>query len=136
MLMILLSILRVIRHLICGHNLNWLLNFYLIFQTLWIRIGSDLLIFDIDVKMDGPVFEEKSSFKMLGVTLSSKLDWGTYIISIAKTACKKIGALIHFMKFLSPEIALYLFFKLGFTQCKAKQPLQSVELQEKEAQKD
>ena len=134
--MILLSILRVIRHLICGHNLNWLLNFYLIFQTLWIRIGSDLLIFDIDVKMDGPVFEEKSSFKMLGVTLSSKLDWGTYIISIAKTASKKIGALIHSMKFLSPEVALYLFLKLRFTQCKAKQPLQITELQEKEAQKD
>ena len=134
--MILLSILRVIRHLICGHNLNWLLNFYLIFQTLWIRIGSDLLIFDIDVKMDGPVFEEKSSFKMLGVTLSSKLDWGTYIISIAKTASKKIGALIHSMKFLSPEVALYLLFKLRFTQCKAKQPLQITELQEKEAQKD
>ena len=107
--MILLSILCVIRHLICGHNLNWLLNFYLIFQTLWIRIGSDLLIFDIDVKMDGPVFEEKSSFKMLGVTLSSKLDWGTYIISIAKTASKKIGALINSMKLLPLEVALSFF---------------------------
>ena len=40
----------------------------------------------IDVKMDGPVLEEKSSFKMLGLTFSSKLDWGSYIISIAKTA--------------------------------------------------
>ena len=29
----------------------------------------------IDVKMDGPVFEEKSSFKLLGLTISSKLDW-------------------------------------------------------------
>ena len=28
----------------------------------------------IDVKMDGSVFEEKSSFKMLGLTFSSKLD--------------------------------------------------------------
>ena len=46
---------------------------------------------------------------MLGVTFSSKLDWGTYIIFIAKTASKKIGALIHSMKFLSPEAALYLF---------------------------
>ena len=34
--------------------------------------------------------------------------WGSYIISIAKTASKKIGALIRFMKFLSPEVALYL----------------------------
>ena len=45
----------------------------------------------IDVKMDGSVLEEKSSFKMLVLTFSSKLDWGSYIISIAKTASKKIG---------------------------------------------
>ena len=63
----------------------------------------------IDVKMDESVLEEKSSFKMLGLTFSSKWDWGSYIISIAKTASKKIGALIRSMKFLSPEIALYLY---------------------------
>ena len=43
----------------------------------------------IDVRMVGSVFEEKSSFKMLGLTSSSKLDWGSYIISIAKIASKK-----------------------------------------------
>ena len=59
--------------------------------------------------MDGSVFEEKTSFKMLGLTLSCKLDWGSYIVSIAKTASKKIGALIRSMKFLSPEVALYLY---------------------------
>ena len=58
--------------------------------------------------MDGSVIEEKSSFKMLKLTFSSKLDWGSYIISIAKTASKKIEALILSMKFLSPEVALYL----------------------------
>ena len=63
----------------------------------------------IDVKMDGSVLEENSSFKMLGLTFSSKLDWGSYIISIAKTASENIGALIHSMKFLSPEAALYLY---------------------------
>ena len=62
----------------------------------------------IDMKMDGSVLEEKSSFKMLGLTFSSKLDWGSYIISIAKTTSKKIGALIRSMKFLSLEVALYL----------------------------
>ena len=62
----------------------------------------------IDVKMGGSILEEKSSFKMLGLTFFSKLDWGSYIISIAKTASKKIGALIRSMKFLSPEVALYL----------------------------
>ena len=59
--------------------------------------------------MDGSILKEKSSFKMLGLTASSKLDWGSYIISIAKTASKKIGALIHSMKFLSPEVALYFY---------------------------
>ena len=63
----------------------------------------------IEVKMDGSVLEEKTSFKMVGLTLSSKLDWGSYIVSIAKTASKKIGALIRSMKFLSPEVALYLY---------------------------
>ena len=63
----------------------------------------------IDVKMGVSVLEEKSSFKMLGLTFSSKLDWVSYIISIAKTASKKIGALIRSMKFLSPEVALYLY---------------------------
>ena len=63
----------------------------------------------IDLKLDGSVLEEKSSFKMLGLTFYSKLNWGSYIISIAKTASKKIGALIRSMKFLSPEVALYLY---------------------------
>ena len=62
----------------------------------------------IDMKMDGSVLEDKSSFKMLGLTFSSKLDWGSYITSIAKSASKKIGALIRSMKFLSPEVVLYL----------------------------
>ena len=46
---------------------------------------------------------------MLELTFSSKLDWGSYIISIAKTTSKKIGASICSMKFLSPEVALYLY---------------------------
>ena len=63
----------------------------------------------IDVKMVGSTLEEKSSFKMLELTFSSKLGWGFYIISIAETASKKIGALIRSMKFLSPEVALYFY---------------------------
>ena len=85
---------------------KWLVNF--------IAGKTQLVIFDrsnnngfIDVKMDAFVIEEKS-FKMLGLTFSSKLDWDSYIISIAKTTSKKIGALIRSMKFLSPEVALYL----------------------------
>ena len=51
------------------------------------------------MKLDGSVLEEKSSFKMLELTFSSKLDWGSYIISIAKTASKKIGALFYEISF-------------------------------------
>ena len=46
----------------------------------------------IDVKMDESVLEEKSSSKMLALTFYFKLDWGSYVISIAKTASKKIIA--------------------------------------------
>ena len=37
---------------------------------------------------------------MLGLTFSSKLYWSSYIISNAKTASKKIGALIHSTHYL------------------------------------
>ena len=77
---------------------------------------THLVLFDqsnstgaIDVKMDGSFLEEKSSFKMLGLTFSSKLDWSSYIIVIAETASKKIGALIYSLKYLSPVITLYLY---------------------------
>ena len=53
--------------------------------------------------MDGSALEEKSSFILLGLTFSSKLDWDSYIISIAK-----IAAIIRSMKFFSPDVALYL----------------------------
>ena len=67
-LIILLSILNVIRHLIFGNNVNWLLNLNPIYKTLWTGERSGLLISMlgklslfclIDVKKDGPVFEEK-----------------------------------------------------------------------------
>ena len=53
--------------------------------------------------------EENSSFKTLGLALLSKLDCGSYTISIAKTTSTKIGVLIRSMKFLSSEVALYLY---------------------------
>ena len=46
---------------------------------------------------------------MLRLTFSAKLDLGSYIVSIAKTASKKIVAFILSVKFLSPEVALYLY---------------------------
>ena len=87
MLMILLLILSVIRHLICGNNQNWLLNLNQIYKTLdWGREWlvdfnakkTQLVSFDlsnntgaVDVKMNGSLYEQKSYFKMLWLTL----DW-------------------------------------------------------------
>ena len=45
---------------------------------------------------------------MLRLSFSCNLDMSFYIVSIAKTASKKIGTLIRSMKFLSAEVALYL----------------------------
>ena len=61
------------------------------------------------MNIDESVLEEKSSFKMLGVTFYSKFDLGSYTIPFAKSASIKIGALIFSMKFLSPEVELYLY---------------------------
>ena len=97
-LMILLSTLSVIRHLICGKNQNWLLNLNLTYETLWTGAGSGFLFYwsnntgAIDVKKDGSVLEVKSSFKMVGLTLFSKLDW--------KSASKEIGTLNSFYEVL------------------------------------
>ena len=70
----------------------------------------------IDGKMGGSVLEENSSFEIIGLTCSTKLNWDSYTISIAKTAYKKIGALIRSMKFLSPEVSLY-FCKSTIRSC-------------------
>ena len=121
----------VIWHLICGSNQNWLRNLNQIYKTLWTgagrggtwlvyfnvrKLSSQLVSFDrsnntgaIDLKMDGSVLEEKSFFKVLGLTFSSKVDQSSCIIGIAEYASKKIGALIRFMKFFSPEVAMYLY---------------------------
>ena len=58
----------------------------------------------INVKMYGSVLKEKSTFKVLALAFSSKLDWSSYFVSIAKNAFKKVGALIHSMKFLSVRV--------------------------------
>ena len=86
---------------------KWLVDFN--------AVETQLVSFDrsngtgaINEKMGGSVFEEKLSFKIMELTFSSKLHWGSYIISIATMASKKIGALIYFMKFLSPEVAVSL----------------------------
>ena len=77
---------------------------------------TQLVLFDqsnnigsIDVKMDGCALVENHLLKCWG--WYSLLNWieTYYIISIAKTLSKKIGALIRSMKFLSSEFALYIY---------------------------
>ena len=43
---------------------------------------------------------------------------------------------LNFQVFKLTVFFFYFFFKLGFTPCKVEQPLQGIELQEKETQKD
>ena len=47
------------------------------------------------MKMDESVLKEKSSIKIPELCFSSKLDWGSYIISIVQTASKKTETLIR-----------------------------------------
>ena len=44
----------------------------------------------IDVKMDGSVLEKKSSFKMLGLNFSSKLDLVSHITPLLKLPPRKL----------------------------------------------
>ena len=52
---------------------KWLLDFN-VEKTQLVLFNQSNKTGSIDVKMDGSVVEEKSSFKMLGLTFSSKLD--------------------------------------------------------------
>ena len=76
------------------------MNLNLIYETLWTGARSGLLIYAgktqlvsfarsnntgaIDEKGGGFVLKKKSSFKMLGLTFSSKLDWGLTLSLLLK----------------------------------------------------
>ena len=76
-------------------------------KTLLVLFNRSINTGSVDMKNDGSDLAENSSFKMLGLTFSSKLDWHSYIISITKTSFKKTRALIRSMKFASPVVALH-----------------------------
>ena len=76
---------------------------------------TKLVLFDqfnntvaIDVITGGYVLEENLSYKMLGLSFSSKLDLSSWIISFANTVSKKLVSLICSVHFLSSEVALYI----------------------------
>ena len=60
------------------------------------------------------LFLRKNNLLGLGLNLSSILDWGFFIISTAKTASKKVGALIHSIKFFLLRL-LYISINLPYT---------------------
>ena len=82
---------------------NWLVDFST-GKTQLVWFDQSYYTDAIDVKIDRSVLEEKSSFKML--VLSSKLDWSSSIVCFAKSASKRIRALIHSMKCRFLEVAL------------------------------
>ena len=55
---------------------NWLVDFN-VRKTQLVPFDQSNNTGSIDVKMIGSVLEKKSFFKMLGLTFSSKLDWGS-----------------------------------------------------------
>ena len=75
----------------------------------WTRAWSSLLIAVLEklISFDGSLNSDATNTKILGLSLSSKFDWGPYLVSVAKTGSKGIGAFFRSIKFLSFEIALY-----------------------------
>ena len=109
MLMILLSILSVIRHLICGNNLNWPQNLNLItvdWGKKWLvdfNAGKTQLVpFErsnnngsIGVKMDGSVPEEKSVFLLRLLCISINLPYAHVWNTVVTTGLVLLVATWH-----------------------------------------
>ena len=68
-------------------------------------------------------FYPSISIMLLGVEESGK-----FLISIWNHVCS--------LKYKPSAVGVSRNYKLGFTPCKAEQPIQGIELQEKEIQKD
>ena len=96
-----LSTLSEIRHLICGKNQSCLQAWK---KPLDYTAGKAQL-----VSFDQSVNSGVINTKILGLFLCSKFARGPYIVSFAKTLSNEIGALIRSMKFLSFEVARFLY---------------------------
>ena len=59
---------------------KWLLDFNA-GKTQFVSLDKSTDSGAIDVKKDGPVLEEKSTFKMLELSFFSKLCWVSYIVT-------------------------------------------------------
>ena len=65
---------------------------------------SVILVYMLMILLSTP-----NAIKMPGLSFCSKLYWGSYIISYAKTDLKKIRGLSRSRKFFSSEVVLYLY---------------------------
>ena len=63
----------------------------------------------IPLKMNDIELPESSSFRLLGLVFTPKLDWKPYVQSIAKQASKRVGSLFRSQRYLTPESILYLY---------------------------
>ena len=75
MLMILLSVVSVIRHLICGNNWNWLLNVNLTYEILWTWAWSGLFV---------SMLEKLIWFCLSGLVILLLLMWKLMGLSLRK----------------------------------------------------
>ena len=66
--------------------------------------------------MNGSVLEENFSCKMVVIYFSSKLECDFYIVSVAKSASNRSGALICSVNFLLPVFDFY-FYKSTIQDC-------------------
>ena len=140
-LMILLSILSVIRLLICGNNLNWLLNLNLIYETLWTGARSGLLISMLRKLNWFPLASLITlillMWKWMGLFLRKNYllrCWGwpslqNWIGALTFSLLLKLPPrkLEHSMKFLSAEAALHLY-KFAIRPCMGCHVMTSMQL--------
>ena len=101
--------------MVCGSSLILLLNLNLIFERMWLRVGSDLLIFTYFIPFiklllfffykNGWVNPwSKINIEVAKIFFPFKLGWVSHNVSIAKISFKKKRALILSMKFLCSEV--------------------------------
>ena len=101
-LMILFSLVSVIIHLICGNNLNWLMNLNLIYKTPWTGPRSGFLI---------SVLGKLSWFRLTGLTTLVLLMWkwmGLFLRKYHIFRCWSWSSLLNWVVALTLSLLLKL----------------------------
>ena len=116
MLMILLSVVSVIRHLICGNNWNWLLNVNLTYEILWTWAWSGLFV---------SMLEKLIWFCLSGLVILLLLMWKLMGLSLRKNRLLRcwgwlslqnwIGALTLSL-LLKPPLSLDSFYEVSLSR--------------------